>query len=103
MANVLLTGAAGSVGYETLQRLIADGHRVTALDIKSSRNSYRLRKYQKQAHIVYGDIRDRELVSFLVKDQDIVLHLAAIIPPKADKSITLTESTDDGLVIVRNM
>ncbi len=82
--KVLLTGAAGSVGYETLKQLITAKCEVTAFDIKSRRNKHKLRKYAKRATIRYGDIRDRALVDELVAGQDVVIHLAAMIPPAAD-------------------
>lgn len=96
MAKVLLTGAAGSIGYEALKQLIAAGHEVTAFDIDSRHNFRKLHKYQAKARIVYGDIRDRKLVDRLIKDQDIIIHLAALIPPKADKDPKITRAINFG-------
>ncbi len=36
MKRVLLTGASTGIGYATLQRLVADGHDVTTLDVKDA-------------------------------------------------------------------
>lgn len=96
MAKVLLTGAAGSVGYETLKRLISDGHKVTAFDIKNYKNTQKLNKYSKKADIIYGDIRNKALVNNLVSGQDIIIHLAALIPPQADKFPELTHDINFG-------
>lgn len=94
MARVLLTGASGSVGYETLKQLVSAGHEVTAIDIKSRRSARRLRKYRERARIVYGDIRDKQLVDILAQDQDVIIHLAAIIPPQADRAPELTRAVN---------
>ncbi len=96
MKKILLTGAAGSVGYETLRQLVAAGYSVTALDVKSAHNKRKLRKYASKARIVYGDVRDPGLMESLVIGHDAVIHLAALIPPAADKNPDLTLSINFG-------
>lgn len=94
MAKVLLTGAAGSVGYETLRQLVIAGHEVTAVDIESYRNRRRLRKYREKARVIYGDVRDTRLMRDIVRGQDVVIHLAALIPPAADRYPSLTKEVN---------
>lgn len=45
-----------------------------------------MKPYSGIARIVYGDIRKKEDVGKVCSDQDVVIHLAAIIPPLADDS-----------------
>jgi nucleoside-diphosphate-sugar epimerase len=84
--NILLTGAFGNVGSNTIPELLKRGHSVRAFDVRSQRNertAERLTKGEngRQLEIVWGDIRDKKSVETALKDQEIVIHLAAIIPP----------------------
>lgn len=88
--KVLLTGAAGSIGYETLKQIVETDHDVTVLDLDTKKNRKKLKKYQDQVKVIYGSINDVELINKLVPKQDVVIHLAAIIPPLADKRPDLT-------------
>lgn len=89
--KVLLTGAAGNVGFETLKSLITKNNDVTVLELKNRKTIRKLKVYRKNIKIVYGSINDKQLVSNLVKDNDVIIHLAAIIPPLADKNKKLTK------------
>lgn len=86
--NLLLTGASGAIGYEVLQLLESDPHpfNITIFDLESRNNIRKLKPFQDRVKIVYGDIRDKEDVYSVCKDQDVVIHLAAIIPPLADEA-----------------
>lgn len=83
---VLVTGAAGFVGSHLCERLLAEGHRVWALDnfdglydpsLKRDNLSEALR--QPAMHLVEGDVRDEILLDGLMSDVafDAVVHLAA--------------------------
>jgi nucleoside-diphosphate-sugar epimerase len=67
MVNLLVTGALGTVGRRVVQELLRRGHHVTALD--------RLRPMR--------GIRRR--FAQAVRGRDAVIHLAAVIPPRADR------------------
>jgi nucleoside-diphosphate-sugar epimerase len=83
--RVLLTGAFGNVGQSTLEVLLTKGYFVRCFDLKNPRNLKVERKMKKlgQFETIWGDIRDQDLCSKLVKDVDVIIHLAAIIPPLA--------------------
>jgi len=66
--NVLLTGAFGNIGTSTLEELIKQGHTVRCFDLKT------------KAEVVWGDLRRPEDVAAAVRDQEVVVHLAFIIP-----------------------
>lgn len=85
MKKVLVTGAAGTIGLQVIRYLLIEGkYEITALDVKNSHAYKRLKKYRKRVNIVYGDVNDDVLIDALVKDHDIVIHLAGVLPPFAD-------------------
>lgn len=86
--NILLTGASGTVGFEVLKQLCQKLHKyqITLFD-KKSRKSLRLfSPYKEKIEIVYGDITDEECMKTICSRKQIVIHLAAIIPPLADEN-----------------
>ena len=95
MKKVLVTGAAGSIGVHVIKYLLAEGkYEITALDLKNKNVFKRLKRLKKRINILYGDISDRILVEALVKDHDIIIHLASSLPPLADMKKGLAEVID---------
>lgn len=98
--KVLLTGAFGNVGRSTLKELVAKGYQVRIFDIDTPRNRKHARTYKGHPHveIVWGDLRSPEdvLKAFENADIQVVIHLAAIIPPLADKNPQLAEAVNVG-------
>jgi len=80
--TVLVTGADGFIGSHVVERLAADGANVRAMCLYNSNGSAGWldeSPVRRDVDVRLGDIRDPELVHTLVKDVDIVLHLAALI------------------------
>jgi len=94
--KVLLTGAFGNVGLSTLEELIKKGYKVRAFDIKNRKNLKLAKKYKDKVEIIWGDVRNPEDVEKAVEGQDVVIHLAAIIPPLADRNPKLAEAVNVG-------
>ena len=95
MKHILLTGAAGSVGYETLKQLIyKKQYDITVLELPTKKSKKRLKVFENQIHIYYGSINDQQLVEQAIKGIDTVIHLAAIIPPLADTNPELTRKVN---------
>jgi nucleoside-diphosphate-sugar epimerase len=92
--KILLTGATGNVGFETLKKLIRDEHEVTVLEIYSAKNKMRLNQYKDKIFTVFGSVMDEELINEIVVDKDVIIHLAAIIPPLADEKPDLARQTN---------
>ena len=77
----LITGGAGFIGSHLCSQLLADGHRVIAVDNLSTglyRNIAHL-KDQPNFSIFIGDIRDQQLLDLLIRQSDVVFHLAAAV------------------------
>lgn len=82
--RVLLTGAFGNIGSSTLPELLKQGHQVRCFDLKTKVNQKKARNFAGQVEVVWGDIRHQEEISAAVIHQEVVIHLAAIIPPLSE-------------------
>lgn len=85
--HILVTGAAGSVGLEVIHELVRhpDSFMVTALDRQSPVVRKKLKPLLSHIRFIPGDILDKDLLQKACQGVDIVIHLAAMIPPMADK------------------
>lgn len=92
--KVLLTGAFGNVGRGVLSELKNKNHEITAFDIKSDDNLEMAKKYESEANIIWGDLRNYDDVKKVIQGKDIVLHTGAIIPPLADEKPDLAEEVN---------
>lgn len=93
--SILVTGAAGFIGSHTAAALLARGDRVLGLDNLNSyydpaRKEDNIRLLQQQAgkgqfQFLKGDIRDRELLKKVFRDESVeaVAHLAAMAGVRA--------------------
>jgi len=82
--KILLTGAFGNIGFSTLQELLKQGHIVRSFDLKNRQTRKKARQVAGKTEIIWGDIRDARQVAGLVADQDVIVHIAAILPPDLD-------------------
>ena len=73
--RVLVTGGTGFTGTHLVRRLLARGHRVTALDRQPGLCGDELR--EEGAELVLGSVTDRGLVDRVVEGHHVVHHLAA--------------------------
>lgn len=95
--NVLLTGAAGTIGSEVLKQAAADSRvNLTVFDIRTKASEKLFRKFSDKVRIIYGDITNPEQVNNAAANQDVVIHLAAVIPPLADENPELAERVNTG-------
>ena len=82
--HILITGGAGFIGSHLAERLVSDGHTVTALDDLSTGRLSNLAAVQNtnQLRFVQGSVLDRDLVQEHVNSADVVFHLAAAVGVK---------------------
>lgn len=86
--KVLLTGAAGGMGTESLRQMAADGgaYKITALDLDDPRCRERLQPYEADPRVtlLFGDLTNADFVTEAVRGCDLILHVAAFVSPAAD-------------------
>ncbi|MBP8820194.1 MAG: SDR family NAD(P)-dependent oxidoreductase [Syntrophomonadaceae bacterium] len=88
--NVLVTGGAGFIGRWVVEKLLAQGHSVTALDNLSNGRLMNIDEFRDNPDFLFieGDIKDRATLDKVFAGSfDLVYHLAA--------SINVQDSIDD--------
>ncbi|MFM2045569.1 MAG: UDP-glucose 4-epimerase, partial [Pseudomonadota bacterium] len=80
--SILITGGAGFIGSHLADQLLAEGHRVRALDNLSPQvhpDTTRPAYLDREVELVTGDIRDPDAVARALRGIDTVYHLAAAV------------------------
>lgn len=92
--KVLLTGPFGNIGSSALQQLIRQGHEVRCFARRSKHNEQKARLYESKIELAWGDIRRAEDVIAAVQDQEVIIHLAAVIPPAVDEDLATAQQVN---------
>jgi len=85
MTNILITGGAGFIGSNLALKLIQSGYQVTVLDnlspqihgISPEHTSPLYNSIKGKVYFIKGSVTERETWKHALKDQNIVIHLAA--------------------------
>ena len=77
MARYLVTGGAGFIGSHTVDRLVADGHQVRALDDLSSGKLENLAQVRDQVEFIKADLREHEAVRAACRGIEYIIHAGA--------------------------
>ena len=79
--RILVTGGAGFIGSHLCERLVLDGHKVTAIDNFSTGRASNLSNLDGSHKfiLVEGSILDANILNPIIKDADYVFHLAAAV------------------------
>ena len=78
MTRVLVTGGAGFIGSNVVKLLSGEGYEVVVLDNLSTGYRQNLESF-KQVFLKVGDVRDADLIAAVMRDVEIVFHLAASV------------------------
>ena len=76
--HVMVTGGAGYVGSTLVPKLLAEGHKVTVLDLYLYGDVFADLAHNPNLRQVRGDLRNPAAVADAVTDCDAVIHLACI-------------------------
>lgn len=95
MKKVLVTGAGGTVGLQVIRFLLSEGkYEITALELRNKHVYKRLKPFRKRINIVFGDVNDYAIVDALIKEHDVVIHLAGVLPQLANVREDLCKEVD---------
>ena len=91
--SVLITGGAGFLGSNLAHKLVKFEANVKIIDNFSSGKKENIAEILGDIELIEGDIRDTELVKKILRDVNIVFHLAAI--PSVELSVKDPVLTND--------
>ena len=82
MKNILITGGAGFIGSRLCEKLFDQGNKITVLDnlseqIHGNGESFLFNKIKDKCTFIKGDVRDKNDWAHAIKNQEIIIHLAA--------------------------
>lgn len=102
--NVLITGGAGFIGSHLVDRLLARGDRVVALDNLSTGQLVNLQQAWNQPgfRFVQDDVRNIQTMTVLIDQCDAVYHLAAAVGVQliVDEPVRTIETNIHGTEVV---
>ena len=80
MKKILITGGAGYIGSKLVTKLLDFDFEVTVIDaLKFSKNSLKHLHKKKKFHFVKGDVRNKKLMKKLIKSNEFIIPLAALV------------------------
>ena len=87
--KVLITGAAGRLGYEVVRKCSIEGYSIRAFDLPQVNWTHL--EGMNGVQVCKGDITDPNSVKKACTEVDAVIHLAALLPPKTEANRDLTQ------------
>ncbi len=95
--KILITGGFGNIGLLVVDECLQRGHSVTVFDLPSTRNLGFSRKYSaKGVTVILGNILNEDEIGKAAIDQDAVIHMAAILPPRSEENPKLCDAVNVG-------
>ena len=75
--RILVTGGAGFIGSNLVDKLVEIGSNVTVIDNLQAGKESNLKKVINRINFIKGDIRDSNLIKEVVEETDVIFHIAA--------------------------
>nr|WP_106779648.1 NAD-dependent epimerase/dehydratase family protein [Lysinibacillus timonensis] len=104
MKKILITGGAGFIGSHLTDYLLEKGYEITVVDNLSNGSADYLQSAFKNPQFSYrqADVLDKEIMNQLIKEHDIIYHLAAVLGVKntVDDPLKVIEGNIDGTRVV---
>jgi UDP-glucose 4-epimerase len=82
--KILLTGAFGNLGLSTLEELLRQGHEVRCFVLPRKAHLRTARRFGEKIDLVQGDMRQPNDLARAVQDQEVIIHLAYMLPPPSE-------------------
>jgi len=105
--NVLITGGAGFIGSHLAERMIAQGHRITAVDDLSTGSMDNIFSLmgRDDFQFVRESVRNAATMTALVDRCDVIFHLAAAVGVQliVDRPVHTIETNIHGSEVVLNL
>ena len=102
--SVVVTGGAGFIGSHLVDRLLADGHRVTVLDDFSTGRPQNLAHHRDRSDltVVRADVADPAAIRPVVDGAEWLFHLAALadIVPSIQRPLDYHRANVDGTAAI---
>jgi nucleoside-diphosphate-sugar epimerase len=101
MKRILVTGGAGYIGSRLVPDLLSKNYIVTVVDnFMYKQTSLASSIRNKNFSIVFGDVRDEELMKSLLATADIIIPLAAIVgAPACNKDPALAQAINKDSIL----
>ena len=94
--RVLVTGGLGNVGRSCLAELLQQKHEVRCFELKTQANWKQAKRFVGKVELAWGDMRQPGDVASAAQGQDVVVHVAFILPPASDERPELAEAVNVG-------
>jgi nucleoside-diphosphate-sugar epimerase len=82
--KILLTGAFGNLGMSTLHELLRQGHQVRCFVTRRNAHLLTARQFTGKIELFRSDLLQPAEHDAAVRDQDVIIHTAYIIPPVSE-------------------
>ena len=90
--RILITGAFGNLGLMCVSQSLALGYTVRCFDIDNANTRKIAEQFSGLIEVIFGDIRNNELLPSLVDGVDAIIHNASLLPPLTDTQVALADA-----------
>ncbi len=101
----MITGGAGYIGSVLSKSLLDEGYSVTVLDnFRYNQNSLLDCCYDDKFRVIRGDVRDEQILTSSLQNQDFIIHLAALVGApicNANKDDALTTNFESTKLLLK--